>query len=124
MQRKQLITIKSLLISIAIAVAVISIGCATSAGRLPPPEQLMSQNSAGQSNDPAALKRGRALVVTECAACHRFYWPDEYSPQEWEKIIRKMGKLASLSESQVEDIQTYMKAATEGRHAGTGAVSR
>jgi cytochrome c5 len=97
----------------------LSIGCATSSGSLPLPEQLTAPSRAGAEDDIASMRRGRALVVTECATCHRLYWPQECSPEEWERIIRDMGRSASLGEGQVRDMQLYMKAASGVQYEGS-----
>lgn len=48
------------------------------------------------------------LFVTECAAYHRAYWPRKYSPSAWRGIARGMGRRASLSNSQVKDLEAYL----------------
>jgi hypothetical protein len=116
MQMKKLARFRNVVIAIAATATVAAVGCTTSSGSLPPPEQLMTSSTTGVDADIAALKRGRALVITECATCHRLYWPHEYSPEEWEGILRKMGRLASLSEGQIRDIQIYMRAASGAQH--------
>lgn len=87
----------------ALFAAVIFIGCATSSEHVPTSEQLTARGI-----DEAAFRRGRALAVTECASCHRFFRPGEYSHEEWPGIIRKMGGRASLSKSQTADIELYL----------------
>jgi uncharacterized protein with PIN domain len=62
---------------------------------------------AAQGADEAALRRGRALAMTECTECHRYYWPHEYSAEQWRGIVKKMGKRASLSSAQTEAVELY-----------------
>ena len=88
------------------------IGCTTSTGMLPMPEQLTARGAIEESTDTGALRRGRALAVTECASCHRFYWPHEYTPGQWSTIAEQMGSLMSLSESQAKDLKLYFMAAS------------
>jgi hypothetical protein len=57
--------------------------------------------------DVGALDRGRAIAITECAGCHRHYWPEERRPNHWSRILRNMGERASLSSEEVEDLQLY-----------------
>lgn len=83
------------------------VGCTSSSGSLPMPGELVTRGTPAGA-DTAALRRGRALAATECASCHRFYWPHEYTQKEWPAIVRKMGNLASLSESQIEDLELYL----------------
>ena len=87
----------------AILVAALFAGCATTSSPM-----LTSEELEELGVDEATLRRGRILAVTECAACHRFYWPSEYSPEEWPPIIRKMGNRASLSKDQVSELEAYM----------------
>jgi len=95
-------------------------GCAASNRQLPMPDQLSEKGVIPGNSDPAALSRGRALAVTECAGCHRFYWPDEYSPDSWPGIITKMGDLASLNEKQIKSLESYFVAASQAtQQSGT-----
>lgn len=68
--------------------------------------------SAAGGVDLNALRRGRAVFVTECAACHRLYRPHEYSPEQWRGIIRRMAPRASLSAGQAADLELYMLTAS------------
>ena len=64
-----------------------------------------SQLNAGV--DAAAYNRGRNLALTDCASCHRIYYPKEYTAAEWKRIMPPMGKRASLSAEDVEDLLIY-----------------
>jgi mono/diheme cytochrome c family protein len=94
--KKYMITISLLLI------AAFFVGCATNQVAV-----LTSEQMAAQGIDETALRRGRALAMTECTECHRFYRPHEYSPEQWPGIIERMGRRASLSGSQIEDVRLY-----------------
>ena len=60
----------------------------------------------------SALRRGHALWVTECAQCHRPFWPGEYRPEQWQGIVRTMGRRASLGERDLFDLGAYLEAAS------------
>jgi len=62
--------------------------------------------------DAAALRRGRAILVTECATCHRLFPPSEYAPEQWGGIVKRMAARASLSVEQAADLELYLKAAS------------
>ena len=78
------------------------IGCATTGE-----PALTAESMAAEGVDAAAMRRGRALAATECAECHRFYWPHEYSPEEWPGIVKKMGKRAALGREQTDAVELY-----------------
>lgn len=86
-------------------------GCAASSDSLLTAKQLVSSGLASENVDMDALRRGRALAVRECAACHRFYFPKEYSSEEWPKIIRKMGKRMGLDQRDIADLDLYFQLA-------------
>lgn len=88
---------------LTILTAALFVGCATTSEPM-----LTSEQLAEKGIDEAALRRGRALAVTECAACHRFHWPSEYSPEEWPPIVKKMGKRSSLDKKQISELEAYM----------------
>ena len=87
-------------------------GCAAARPPLPTAEELSSAGALSKGADPEALRRGRAVFVTECAACHRLFWPNEYSPEQWRAIVRRMAGRASLSGDQAADLELYLKAAS------------
>jgi mono/diheme cytochrome c family protein len=57
----------------------------------------------------SAIKRGKQLAVTKCIACHRFYFPKEYSPNEWDMIIEQKRNRLSLTQSQVDSLAAFLK---------------
>lgn len=79
---------------------------------MPTHEQLIASSDVVQQSDAESLRRGRILAVTECASCHRQYWPSEYSSQKWPSILQKMGKRASLDQNQINDLIQYHVAAS------------
>jgi diheme cytochrome c len=98
------------LLTLLLMSLVVALGCAGGGRSLPTALQLP-----GPGQTPAqmqALARGRALAVTECAACHRFFWPDEYPPEDWPEIMERMAPLASLSPKQGKELTAYMVAAS------------
>lgn len=87
-------------------------GCAGGKTAVPTPEQLLAAGALPGGADLQALRRGRTLFVTECAACHRLHPPGAYSPEEWRPIARRMAERASLDERQAEDLERYLTAAS------------
>ena len=62
-----------------------------------------------------SLESGRTLAVVECADCHRMYWPAEYTAAEWPRILSDMGRRASLSEDEVNDLELYFTTVVSDR---------
>jgi len=89
------------------------IGC-SAIRRLPAAEEVVPY---GENRDRETLRRGRALMVTECTSCHRTYWPGEFSPREWSDISLNMGQRASLTTPQTEDLRDYVMAAARAEAA-------
>ncbi|MDP8242549.1 MAG: hypothetical protein P9L94_00600 [Candidatus Hinthialibacter antarcticus] len=89
------------------------VGCETAQTVwMPTHEQLIALGDVSQHVEADSLRRGRILAVTECASCHRQFWPNEYSEREWPSILRKMGKRAFLDQDQVKDLINYHVAAS------------
>jgi hypothetical protein len=86
------------------------IGCATGRTSIPTAEELGAAGSLPKGADLGALRRGRAILVTECATCHKLFLPDEYSREEWPGIIARMARRASLGEEQAADLLLYLSA--------------
>jgi hypothetical protein len=107
-------------LAVAFAAAAGLAGCTGGLRTLPTAQQLVGMGAAPSGVDTAALRRGRALVVTECAACHRLYWPAEYSPQQWRALARPMALRSSLGPEQARDVELYLITASRAvRDAST-----
>lgn len=87
-------------------------GCAGGKASIPTAETLGAAGGASGETDTAALRKGRAILVTECTTCHRLFLPAEYSPEQWAEIVRRMSPRASLSGEQAGDLERYVKAAS------------
>ena len=85
-------------------------GCSGSSGSVLIKEQLRQYGV--PDKDIKAFQRGKELAVMECATCHRFFLPREYSPEEWEGIIPNQAKRLSLDKQQIADLQTYFQVAS------------
>ena len=99
-------------IFIGVLSCAILLACKNYTASLPTPEHLVKYGQVSEGVDKDSLTRGRSLAVTECAGCHRFYFPREYSPEEWNRIIRKKAKRLSLGKEQIEDINLYFQTAS------------
>jgi len=87
-------------------------GCAAGKASIPTADALGAAGALPRGTDLDALRRGRAVLVTECATCHRLFLPAEYSPEQWGGIVRRMAARASLSGEQATDLELYLKAAS------------
>lgn len=56
-----------------------------------------------------AIKQGKLLAATSCITCHRFYFPKEYSPKQWDVILEWKRNRLSLTQSQVDCLGAYLK---------------
>jgi mono/diheme cytochrome c family protein len=88
--------------------------CAGDRSFLPTAEELSAAGALPRGVEIEALRRGRAIFVTECSACHRLFPPRDHSPEQWRRIVKRMAPRASLSGSQAEDLLHYLSAAGRG----------
>ena len=87
-------------------------GCAAGNASIPTADALGAAGGLSGGTDAAALGRGRAILVTECATCHRLFLPVEYTAEQWGGIVKRMAARASLSGEQAADLGLYLKAAS------------
>ena len=87
---------------------------------LPTARALVAADAPGASGRYCSMQRGRALAVTECTTCHRFFFPYEYPSAIWSKLTKNMGRKASLSNRQIGDLTRYMVAASRVTRYGSG----
>lgn len=88
-------------------------GCASSSYAMPTGEQLKILGVVEANADTKSINKGRALAMTKCMGCHRQYWPKRYSSHRWPKLAKDMGRRASLTSSQIEDLSAYLVAASK-----------
>ncbi len=93
---------------------------------LPTEKQLLASGATSVSQHYCSVQRGRALAITDCASCHRLFFPCEYPPAVWPSIVQAMGRKANLSNRQIGDMTRYMVAASRmtRRGSGTGRLQR
>jgi mono/diheme cytochrome c family protein len=87
-------------------------GCAAGKASIPTADELGAAGALPRGTDLDALRRGRAVLVTECAACHRLFLPHEYSKEQWRGIVKRMAGRASLGGDQAADLEQYLSAAS------------
>jgi hypothetical protein len=109
------------LVLLGVWVTLFVLSCAGGSGYLPTTDELRAAGVVSGEEQFAALRRGRALAITECSGCHRFYWPQEYPPEEWDRIMREMAPRTSLGEGQTEDLALYFSAASRTAARATDA---
>lgn len=88
-------------------------GCANWPTLLPTDTQLVSLATMPERASVESFAHGRAVAVTQCANCHRFYFPHEYAPSTWPSLVSDMGKRAQLTPRETRDVTRYMVAASK-----------
>lgn len=83
-------------------------GCVAGKTSIPTIEEMSAAGTLPKGSDLDALRRGRTISVTECVACHRLFLPNEYSPEEWRGIVKRMAIRASLNERQAVELELYL----------------
>ncbi len=78
---------------------------------LPSANTLSGSGSSARTTPDNNLRRGRALLVTECTSCHRFFEPGEFEAEEWESILPAMIGRTAISKRQGTDLAAYVMSA-------------
>ena len=112
--RKPLLRMTTMILALLAATGTVGglSGCAAGKASIPTADALGAAGGLSGGTDTAALRRGRAILVTECATCHRLFLPAEYSPEQWRGIVKRMANRASLGEDQAADLLLYLSAAS------------
>ena len=108
--RKPLLRMATMILALLATAGVVGglSGCAGGKASIPTADALGAAGALPRGTDLDALRRGRAVLVTECATCHRLFLPAEYSPEQWGGIVKRMANRASLGEDQAADLELYL----------------
>lgn len=55
-----------------------------------------------------ALAEGKQLYDNNCAKCHKWYEPKQFSKEEWKPILVRMQKKAKLDDMQMASITNFI----------------
>lgn len=55
-----------------------------------------------------ALAEGKQLYDNNCAKCHKWYEPKQFSKEEWKPILVRMQKKAKLDDANMALITSYI----------------
>lgn len=56
----------------------------------------------------AELQQGHDLFKNNCGSCHKMPKPGNYKPEQWTKILSKMGPKAKLTQEQTAIVYKYV----------------
>jgi cytochrome c5 len=96
----------------ALAFALVS-GCALGGARLPTAADLLSSDGEPVEANAEALQEGRSVFLKDCAECHRYYWPEEYTPTEWRALLPEMGDRTGLGDDELRALTLYLATASD-----------
>jgi hypothetical protein len=54
------------------------------------------------------LQQGRVLYIDHCASCHSLYSPDDYSANQWPRVLSGMASRAGLSAANTLLVEKYL----------------
>jgi mono/diheme cytochrome c family protein len=69
----------------------------------PPPATSRTETSAAD-----APGRGHALFLAKCNQCHAYPQPTNYTATQWKRILVEMGRRASLTRGEREQVLQYI----------------
>ena len=56
----------------------------------------------------AELQQGHDLFSAKCGKCHGYKKPGSHSPEQWTKVLQKMGPKAKLTNEQTSLVFKYL----------------
>jgi len=76
----------------------------------PAPSQPQDQApSQSDTSKPDALQQGKILLETRCSTCHPAPRPSTHTISEWPPVLKRMGAMASLKDTEIQLIQQYLE---------------
>jgi cytochrome c5 len=74
----------------------------------PPPPPSKEVSARDKIFGDSALAQGKELYDNNCAKCHKWYEPKQFSKEEWKPILTRMQKKAKLDDVQMASITNYI----------------
>ena len=89
------------------------VACAGVSELAPPADGPVLTAAEARGLSAESVARGRALVVGECARCHRPVAPATLSESEWRDTVARMARKAGVTPEQATDVLAYELAARQ-----------
>ena len=86
---------------------VLMTGCG---GQIPlvTPELVAAAQARWPTSTAESLARGRDVLTTSCARCHRAPIPSDHTEAEWTYYLHEMGARAQLQPEQADALQKFL----------------
>ncbi len=99
---------KFILITALVSTAVLMAQCTPKASKVVSEAPAMTQQQAMANYTPTQLETGKTIFTGNCSRCHGLKQPETRTPEQWEKILRRMIPKAKLNESDGELVKAYI----------------
>ncbi|WP_427872593.1 c-type cytochrome [Flavobacterium sp. MMS24-S5] len=83
-------------------------GAKQSKGEIPPPPPSKDVSAKDLIFGDPALAEGKQLYDNNCAKCHKWYEPKQFSKEEWKPILVRMQKKAKLDDIKMASITNFI----------------
>lgn len=96
-------------------------GCVGGGRSLPTAAQLITASPPDRRTPPVEqLARGRNLYMSSCTECHSVYYPSEFVPAAWTKLVADMRTRSNLTEAEAADVTAYLVTASQATRVPAG----
>jgi mono/diheme cytochrome c family protein len=88
--------------------AVFMAQCTPKASKAISETHVMTKEEAIAGNTPEQLEQGKVLFTGNCAKCHGLKEPGSRTPEQWERVLKRMIPKAKLSEEDGKLVKAYL----------------
>jgi cytochrome c2 len=100
---------KKLIIILSIALGTVFMAqCTPKASKAISETHVMTKEEAIANNTPEQLEQGKTIFTGNCAKCHKLKEPGSRTPEQWEKVLKRMIPKAKLSEEDGKLVKAYL----------------
>lgn len=105
---KSILMRKFLITSFAVASVLIMANCTPKASKAIAEMPVESKEQIAAQFTPDQLEQGKTIFTGNCAKCHKLKEPGSRTPEQWNKVLKRMIPKAKLSDDDGKLVRAYL----------------
>jgi len=105
---KQSIMRKLIILAITASGAIFMANCTPKAGKAVAEQPVETREQIAAQYSAAQLESGKTIFTGNCSRCHKLKEPGSRTPEQWNRVLKRMIPKAKLSEEDGKLVRAYL----------------